>query len=150
LRVDAILAEHFRVAIAELPRELGRLLDIREEKGDRPARKVTHGGSMVAPGALFGKEHPKKGTDPIRGLSLVFRTAHNPGMEALTRDLLSWIATTPRTYRETMDAWRTSCPRLSIWEDAVGVGLVRIRESRVELTPRGEAVLDGVRTRQSG
>ena len=71
-------------------------------------------------------------------------------MEALTRDLLAWIATTPRTYRETMDAWRTSCPRLSIWEDAVGDRLVRVRNSHVELTPRGEAALDGVRTRQSG
>src|SRR5207248_8806967 len=40
----------------------------------------------------------------------------------LTRDLLDWIASTPRTYRETMEAWRTSCPRLSIWEDAVGDG----------------------------
>lgn len=71
-------------------------------------------------------------------------------MEPLTRDLLAWIATTPRTYRETMDAWRTSCPRLSIWEDAVGDGLVRVRNSNVELTRRGEAALDGVRTRQSG
>lgn len=59
----------------------------------------------------------------------------------LTRDLLAWIAATPRTYRETMEVWRTSCPRLSIWEDAVGDGLVRVRAGRTELTSLGEAVL---------
>ena len=59
----------------------------------------------------------------------------------LTRDLLTWIAATPRTYRETMEVWRTSCPRLSIWEDAVGDGLVRVRAGRIELTSLGEAVL---------
>ena len=59
----------------------------------------------------------------------------------LTRDLLAWIAATPRTYRETMEVWRTSCPRLSIWEDAVGVGLVRVRAGRSELTSLGEALL---------
>jgi hypothetical protein len=59
----------------------------------------------------------------------------------LTRDLLAWIAAAPRTYRETMDVWRTSCPRLSIWEDAVGDGLVRVRAGRTELTSLGEAVL---------
>jgi hypothetical protein len=66
------------------------------------------------------------------------------GMEpaSLTRDLLTWIAAAPRTYRETMEVWRTSCPRLSIWEDAVGDGLVRVRARRVELTSVGKAVLE--------
>lgn len=41
-------------------------------------------------------------------------------------------------------------PRLSIWEDAVDDGLVQIRDSTVFLTARGEAALNGVRTRQSG
>jgi hypothetical protein len=73
-----------------------------------------------------------------------------PDLTPLTHDLLAWIATTPRTYRDTMEAWRTSCPRLSIWEDAVSDGLVEIRDSTVLLTPRGEATLNGVRTRGSG
>ena len=60
---------------------------------------------------------------------------------SLTRDLLAWIDAAPRTYRETMEVWRTSCPRLSIWEDAIGDGLVRVRAGRAELTPRGETVL---------
>ena len=42
----------------------------------------------------------------------------------LTLQMLGWLATRPRTYGETMDAWRTSCPRLPIWEDAVDLGLV--------------------------
>jgi hypothetical protein len=62
-------------------------------------------------------------------------------LTALTRDLLTWIAQKPRTYSDTMEAWRTSCPRLSIWEDAVGEGLVQIRSGNVTLTPRGEATL---------
>ena len=62
----------------------------------------------------------------------------------LTRDLLEWVAAAPRTYRETMEVWRTGCPRLSIWEDAVGDGLVRVQAGRTELTPSGEAVLQSV------
>jgi hypothetical protein len=45
---------------------------------------------------------------------------------ALVLQLLEWIAARPRTYRETMDAWRTSCPRMPVWEDAVVAGLVEI------------------------
>ena len=41
----------------------------------------------------------------------------------------------------TMEVWRTSCPRLSIWEDAVDDGLVRVRAGQAELTPLGEAAL---------
>jgi len=65
----------------------------------------------------------------------------------LTRDLLSWIARTPRTYGETMEVWRTSCPRLSIWEDAIGDGLVRVRGGWVELTERGETLVRHDRAR---
>ena len=38
--------------------------------------------------------------------------------KALVLDLLEWVAARPRTYAEVMDAWRTSCPRLPVWEDA--------------------------------
>jgi hypothetical protein len=37
---------------------------------------------------------------------------------SLTRQLLQWLDERPRTREEALDAWRTSCPRLSIWEDA--------------------------------
>ena len=46
--------------------------------------------------------------------------------EALTRQLLDWAAERPRTYGEAMDAWRTSCPRLPIWEDAIDARLIEV------------------------
>lgn len=61
---------------------------------------------------------------------------------------LAWVADRPRTYADAMDAWRTSCPRLSVWEDAIIEDLVRIEgngasrgASAVTLTRRGRAVL---------
>ena len=63
------------------------------------------------------------------------------GRPALTLQMLEWIGERPRSYAETLEAWKTSCPRLTIWEDALGDGLLRVRGSRVELTPRGESEL---------
>ena len=44
--------------------------------------------------------------------------------DALVLDLVEWIAREPRLYSEVIEAWRTSCPRLTIWEDAVDRGYV--------------------------
>lgn len=46
---------------------------------------------------------------------------------ALVLDLVEWIAAEPRAYDEVMDVWRTSCPRLTVWEDALDAGYVRHR-----------------------
>ena len=46
--------------------------------------------------------------------------------EPLVLDLVEWVAGQRRAYDDVMDAWRTSCPRLTIWEDAVDAGLVRV------------------------
>src|SRR3974390_2459130 len=57
---------------------------------------------------------------------------------------LTWVADRPRNYAQTMDAWRSSCPRLSVWEDAIIEGLVRIEgdgNRTVRLTKHGMAVL---------
>jgi hypothetical protein len=57
---------------------------------------------------------------------------------------LTWVADRPRSYPETMEAWRSTCPRLSVWEDAVIDGLVRIENGgsqAIALTPRGRALL---------
>jgi hypothetical protein len=64
----------------------------------------------------------------------------------LTRQFLEWLSERPRTYGDTMEAWRTSCPRLSIWEDALSAGFVRLgrgsfRERQVVITPRGRSLL---------
>ena len=70
--------------------------------------------------------------------------------EALVTQLLTWVAERPRTYREAMDAWRTSCPRLPVWEDAVDGGLIVLTkgsgamgEQAVELTALGRSFLAG-------
>ena len=62
--------------------------------------------------------------------------------DALILDLVEWVALRPRSYEEVMEAWRTSCPRLTIWEDTVDQGLV-VREhtenlgTMVKVTPLG-------------
>jgi hypothetical protein len=62
----------------------------------------------------------------------------------LTIQFLEWLAAAPRSYPEVMEAWRTSCPRLSIWEDAAQEGLVRLEGGGpVKLTRRGRALLNG-------
>jgi hypothetical protein len=73
---------------------------------------------------------------------------------ALVLDLVEWIATAPRPYAEVMDAWRTSCPRLTIWEDAVDGGYVATTcgtdaAITVIVTDRGHALLQAnARTKQ--
>jgi hypothetical protein len=66
-------------------------------------------------------------------------------IDALLFDMLAWLAPGPRPYTEVMDAWRTSCPRLTVWEDAVERGLVeQVRADGVRLVriaPAGLAFL---------
>ncbi len=45
-------------------------------------------------------------------------------VDALILDLLEWIGPQPRAYAEVMDAWRTSCPRLPVWEEATDRGFI--------------------------
>jgi hypothetical protein len=45
-------------------------------------------------------------------------------VENLILDLIEWVARKEHTYQETFDAWRTSCPRLTVWEDANERGLL--------------------------
>ena len=68
----------------------------------------------------------------------------NDPARALTLQLLEWISDRPRSYAEVLDAWRTSCPRLSIWEDACIAGLVDTLPEPghiVVLTAKGRAML---------
>jgi hypothetical protein len=66
---------------------------------------------------------------------------------ALTQQFLAWVAEAPRSYADA-EAWRRSCPHLSIWEDAISDGLVRfqngssMQQSQLVLTARGRALLD--------
>ena len=65
--------------------------------------------------------------------------------DALVLDLVEWIAREPRPYAEVIETWRTSCPRLTIWEDAVDRGYVVRRPTvgglRVTVTEGGEKFL---------
>ena len=74
----------------------------------------------------------------------------------LLREFLTWVASRRRTYADVMDAWRSTCPRHTVWEDALADGLVQVEsgeslsQSAVTLTPHGRALLEPGPTRSSG
>lgn len=76
-------------------------------------------------------------TRPLEGGSAAAAATTEP----LILDFLAWLAASPRPYQEVMEAWRTSCPRLTIWEDCLEAGYVaRLaggRERMVVLTELG-------------
>jgi len=64
-------------------------------------------------------------------------------LEPLVRDLLAWLDRQPRTHADLIEGWRTSCPRLPVWEECTDKGFVRRRDGLVELTERGRSFLEG-------
>lgn len=79
-------------------------------------------------------------------------------LEPLILDLVESVAAAPRPYAEVIDAWRTSCPRLTVWEEAVERGLVAFRwqaegtlliaataEGRAALIRAGRRAMTGTR-----
>ena len=66
-------------------------------------------------------------------------------IEPLIFDLVEWVAKAPRTHAEVMNTWRTSCPRLTVWEDAVDRGLVERKNAAVVVTARGRKFLQARR-----
>lgn len=73
-------------------------------------------------------------------------------ISALTRQFLEWVADRPRAHAEVMDIWRSTCPRLTIWEDACIDGLVRLEGGPgglVVLTQLGHAALGADQTVRS-
>ncbi len=67
-------------------------------------------------------------------------------LDLLTLQFLAWVGERRRSYAEAMEAWRTSCPRMPVWENAVDDELVRLTQGKdgalVELTQKGWAMLD--------
>ena len=67
---------------------------------------------------------------------------------ALTLQFLAWVADSPRSYADVMEAWRTSCPRLQVWEEATANGWVRrengasLREAKIVITDQGREWLE--------
>ena len=73
-------------------------------------------------------------------------------VEPLILDLLEWIGRGPRPYAEVMEAWRTSCPRLPIWEEANARGYLEQRHvagsaAVVVVTKAGLDRLEAARSR---
>jgi hypothetical protein len=67
-------------------------------------------------------------------------------LDPLILDLLEWIGREPRSYADVIDAWRTSCPRLTVWEDAIDRGFAvrepaKGREVMIRLTAEGREFL---------
>jgi trans-aconitate 2-methyltransferase len=68
-------------------------------------------------------------------------------VDALVIDLLEWIGPRSRPYAEVIDAWRTSCPRLPVWEEANARGYI-VREhlsgagAVISVSPDGLALLN--------
>ena len=69
-------------------------------------------------------------------MGLSSEPTRDPVVDCLILDLLEWILK-EKTYEEVMDAWRTSCPRLPVWEDANDLGLVatEFADGRVLVKP---------------
>jgi hypothetical protein len=67
-------------------------------------------------------------------------------VDTLILDLLEWVPNGQRSYAEVMDAWRTSCPRLPVWEEANDRGFITTKNMDgslvVTVTPSGRAFLE--------
>lgn len=72
-------------------------------------------------------------------------------VDSLVLDLLEWIGQQERPYAEVMEAWRTSCPRLSVWEDANELGFIERRcdAERGQLVCASRSGWDYVRTHRT-
>ena len=80
--------------------------------------------------------------------SLDPRPQDHPQLDPLVLDLVEWVAREPRAYGDVIDAWRSSCPRLTVWEEACERGLLTRRFKRgegatVHVTPAGARFLAG-------
>ena len=71
-------------------------------------------------------------------------------VESLILDLIEWVAARERTYEETMSAWRTSCPRLPVWEDANDRGFIETDYTTVRVTGAGRRFLEAKRPLAAG
>ena len=75
-------------------------------------------------------------------------------LDALILELLEWIGPKPRVYSETIEAWRTSCPRLPVWEEAQARGFIERQhepgtEAMVSVTALGREFLGKRRSQGS-
>jgi hypothetical protein len=70
--------------------------------------------------------------------------------DSLVLDLLEWIGPTPRPYAEVLEAWRTSCPRLPVWEEANDRGFIARRGALVAVSAAGAEHVRSRRVARAG
>lgn len=72
-------------------------------------------------------------------------------IDPLLVEFLAWVGDQPRSYADAMAAWRSNCPRHTVWEDALADDLIEVRPaptldaSPVVLTSKGQLLLNGAR-----
>jgi hypothetical protein len=106
---------------------------------------------MAHPGATPGDSEGAAEEAALgAALGIVMRTAPAAApIEALILQFLAWVDSQRPTYTEVLDAWQSSCPRLSVWEDVQIAGLVMFdgtRARHVLLTDAGRAHLRSAST----
>ena len=78
--------------------------------------------------------------DALLRIRMSGATSTDP-VDALVLDLLEWIGPEGRPYAEVLEAWRTSCPRLPVWEEADAAGFLmreyRGAQERLRVSARG-------------
>ncbi|SEL06600.1 hypothetical protein SAMN04515666_102734 [Bosea lupini] len=61
--------------------------------------------------------------------------------DPLILDLVEWVARGERSHADLMESWRTSCPRLTVWEDAIEHGYLARQGGLIAVTAKGWALL---------
>ncbi|MBA4222348.1 hypothetical protein [Bosea sp. (in: a-proteobacteria)] len=61
--------------------------------------------------------------------------------DPLILDLVEWVAREERSHAELMESWRTACPRLTVWEDAIERGYLMRQARLVTVTAKGRELL---------
>jgi hypothetical protein len=113
-----------------------------------PSNQTTSCRQVVRESELPVRIHFAPGKTSQRSRCDILAAPLEPSMtDALILDLLEWLALKPRPYTEVMEAWRTSCPRFTVWEDALDRGFVVRRDvtgddALIELTALGRSLLE--------
>src|ERR1700712_3758372 len=71
-------------------------------------------------------------------------------LDPLILDLLEWIGREPRSYADVIDPWRTSCPRLTVWEDAMDRGFAAREHGRIDAQSVARMERSKIRGRSTG
>jgi hypothetical protein len=109
-------------------------LQWKETCGDKNRCELIHIRAIFSPKGIASRlARPASGRNPMVDTT-----------DPLVLDLVEWIAREPRLYSEVIETWRTSCPRLTIWEDAVDRGYV-VREAIAGFGIAVTATADGER-----